>query len=296
MLTVVPDIHADPQRLAASLSVATKTGHVAFLGDFIDAGADPSAQVDEIGVLTEIKGLIDGGKAVGVMGNHELNAILFHRQDSTGQPLRHHTAKNCAQHRSFIDEFGIGSLAARGWTDWFLRALPLWREIEGLRLVHAFWSDSVIETVRDRRPDGFLRAEDLPEIAAESTAFGRAVKLLVSGPEVPLPPGVSFTDFKGHRRHHMRIAWWHGSASTWRDLALSVPDPSSLPDTKIEMGHVNELYPDDAAPVLFGHYKMQPPLHLVHAKAGCIDYPAAPCVYQWRGEGRLLPGNVVPVR
>jgi hypothetical protein len=93
----------------------------------------------------------------------------------------------------------------------------------------------------------------------------------------------------------MRIAWWLGTPLTWRDLALSVPDPSTLPDTKIETGHVNELYPDDAAPVLFGHFKMQPPLKLANAKAGCLDYPAAPCVYHWRGEGRLFPRNGVPL-
>lgn len=293
MITVIPDIHADPLRLDASLSLAKGSSLIAFLGDFIDSGADPAAPIDEPAVLTQVRNLIDRKEAVGVMGNHELNAILFHKMDAAERPLRERSSKNRAQHQSFIDAFGIGTDEALTWTDWFLEALPLWREVDGLRLVHAFWSESVIDTVRERRPDGFLQKEDLPEVAAESTAFGRAVKLLVSGPEVILPPGAAFKDFKGHVRQEMRIAWWRGDATTWRELALSVPDLALLPDDRIDTRHIKELYSADAAPVLVGHYKMQPPRRLDHAKAGCLDYPSAPCVYQWRGEGVLKPSTIV---
>lgn len=296
MLTVIPDLHADPERLAVSLAAVCRGDRIGFLGDFIDAGADPGARADDHAVLTRVRGLIDSGNAVGVMGNHELNAILFHRLDENDCPLRLHSVKNIAQHHSFIDTFGIGTPAARAWTDWFLQALPLWHEEDGLRLVHAFWSDRVIDILRQRRPDGFLREEDLPEIATESSAFGRAVKLLVSGPEVRLPPGFTFTDFKGHSRAEMRIAWWRGAASTWRELALSVPDPSLLPDTAIEAGQIEELYPSDAVPVLVGHYKMAPPLRLDHRKAACLDYPSAPCIYTWRGEEELVLRHLVPIR
>jgi hypothetical protein len=295
MLTVIPDLHADPERLAASLSVAGSEARLGFLGDFIDAGADPGAPVNDFAVLTQVRELIDGGRAIGVMGNHELNAILFHRRDKDGHPFRSHSPKNIAQHRSFIDAFGIGTPSARAWTDWFLNALPLWHEADGLRLVHAFWSDRIVDIVRQRRSDGLLREEDLPEIATESSEFGRAVKLMVSGPEVHLPPGFTFTDFKGHQRHEMRIAWWRGEASTWRELALSVPDPNLLPDAVIEEGQIEELYPSDAAPVLVGHYKMAPPVRLDHSKAGCLDYPYAPCVYRWRGEEVLVPSNLIPI-
>ena len=295
MITVIPDIHADPLRLNASLSRAKGSGLIAFLGDFIDAGADPAAPIDESAVLTQVRKLIDKKEAVGVMGNHELNAILFHNKDAAGQPLRERTSKNRAQHQSFIDAFGIGTDEALAWTDWFLEALPLWREIEGLRLVHAFWSESVIETVRRRRPDGFLRKEDLPEIAAESTAFGQAVKLLVSGPEVTLPPGAEFKDFKGHVRQEMRIAWWRRDASTWRDLAVSVPDPDLVPSAEVDTSTIKDMYAEDAPPVLVGHYKLKPPLRLDQAKAACLDYPSVPCIYCWGGEGILKPGNLVAI-
>jgi len=295
MLTVIPDIHADPKRLSASLSAVGKNTTIGFLGDFIDAGSDKNSIVDELAVLTEVRRLIDSKEAVGVMGNHELNAILFHRRDASGQSLRSHEPKNLSQHQSFIDTFGIETEAAMVWTNWFLEKLPLWREVEGLRLVHAFWSDQVIETVRERRPDGLLRAEDLPEIATESSAFGRAVKLLVSGPELPLPGGATINDFKQHPRTEIRIAWWRNAATSWRELALSVKDPAQVPDISLEPDQVSDFYPIDAPPVLVGHYKMNPPIRLEHSKAACLDYPYAPCVYQWDGENSLNQSGFLPV-
>lgn len=294
MLTIIPDIHADPKRLSASLAAVNKSSSIGFLGDFIDAGSDRHSTVDEFSVLTEVRQLIDTKEAVGVMGNHELNAILFHRRGASGQPLRPHDPKNLKQHLSFIETFGIETDEAMDWTSWFLKALPLWREIDGLRLVHAFWSDKVIEIVRERRPDGLLLVEDLPEIAAESSAFGRAVKLLVSGPELPLPGGATIKDFKDHSRTDIRIAWWRNGAKSWRELALSVQDPTQVPDIPLELGQVSEFYPFDVSPVLVGHYKMNPPIRLEHSKAACLDYPYAPCVYHWGGEESLEPSNFLP--
>ncbi|WP_138473157.1 MULTISPECIES: metallophosphoesterase [Rhodobacterales] len=287
MLTVIPDLHADPARLSASFAQAGP--EIAFLGDFIDGGTG----ADDAAVLREVRGRIDAGRAIGVMGNHELNAILFHRRGADGQPLRERSQKNIAQHRSFLSAFGTETPEALDWTEWFLRTLPLWHERPGLRLVHAFWSDPLIATIRARRPDGFLQHGDLPEIAAESTEFSRAVKLLVSGPEVRLPGSHGFADIKGNLRRDVRVAWWRAGARSWKELALSVPDPSALPAGDPGANLADILYPGDGPCVLFGHYKMAPPLRIDHDRAACLDYPAAPCLYRWDGEDRLGPEQLL---
>jgi hypothetical protein len=64
MITVIPDIHADLQRLEATLAVVD--GPLAFLGDLIDGRGQGAC--DRI-VLTRVRSLIDDG-AVTVMGNH----------------------------------------------------------------------------------------------------------------------------------------------------------------------------------------------------------------------------------
>lgn len=292
--TVIPDIHADFERLQLSLRHASSSGQVAFLGDFIDAGKAVQRPAD-LQVLELARTLISDGKAVGVMGNHELNAILFHAKDQNGEPLRQHSPKNKKQHQSFIDEFGVGTAMALEWTDWFLQALPLWRELDGLRLVHACWSDAKIEEVRRRRPDGFLKREDLQEIADESTAFGLAVKALVTGPEVSLPRGYSFHDFHGNERKEVRLAWWNADAKTWPEATLSVPNPLELPQDAMPSGAKSEIYQADAPPVLVGHYKMSGVPRIEHERASSIDYPGAPCVYHWSGGNRLNATDLVRI-
>lgn len=281
MITVIPDIHADPRRLDATL--AAVDGSLAFLGDFIDGGGQG---VCDRSVLTRVRSLLDTG-AVAVMGNHELNAILFHRG------LRANSDKNRDQHRSFLEAFGFGTLEAMGWTDWFL-TLPLWLELDGLRLAHACWSIPDIATVAARRPDGRLQDSDLAEIGAESTPFGRAVKRIVSGPEVTLPAGHSFLDHKGHPRTEVRLAWWRNDAATYCEAALSVPDVTAVPDVVLPAGVAAEIYSADDAPVLVGHYKMTDAPH-VSGNAASIDYPNAPCAYRWDGEEELDAEKLIRV-
>ncbi len=290
--TVIPDIHADFERLQQSLQHASANGQVAFLGDFIDAGKAVEKPAD-FQVLELARTLISDGKAVGVMGNHELNAILYHAKGENGAPMRQHSPKNQKQHQSFIDEFGVGTARAVEWTDWFLEALPLWAELDGLRLVHACWSDAKIDEVRRRRPDGYLKREDLQEIADESTAFGQAVKALVTGPEVELPPGYSFHDFHGNERKEVRLAWWNADAVTWPEATLSVPDPLELPQDAMPAVAKSEIYQSDAPPVLVGHYKMKGVPRIEHKKASSIDYPGAACVYHWSGGNRLNATDLV---
>lgn len=91
MFTIVPDIHADWKWLDASLSTAAGI-RPAFLGDFTNADKDPD-KPHKRRVLDRVCGLVDGGKANAALGDHELNAILFHRQGADGLPLRAHSKK-----------------------------------------------------------------------------------------------------------------------------------------------------------------------------------------------------------
>lgn len=293
ILTIVPDLHADPIRLKRSLSV-NEGSKTAFLGDFIDAGKGVEVADDEA-VLCKVKRLVDAGKAIAVMGNHELNAILFHRMDSAGRPLRQHAKKNLDQHRSFIDRFGVATDEARYWSDWFLD-LPLWFEDSSFRLVHACWDQNAIDTVRARRSDGRLKPEDLEEVAVRKTDFAKAVERLTSGPEVQLPNGFTFMDIKNNERSHVRLKWWGiDGGGTWRSLALSVPDKDKLPDSVIDAGGCIPSYGSNERPVFVGHYKRKGAPKLEVKNALCLDYPETPCVYSFEGEKSLKNENIISV-
>lgn len=290
--TIIPDIHADPFRLEASLNAAG-SNQMAFLGDFIDAGKGTSMS-DDLAVLKQVRKLIDDGRASAVMGNHELNAILYHREDQQGRPLRAHSEKNQAQHKSFLDQFDVGSKDALQWTEWFL-TLPLWQEDDRLRLVHACWDQHAVDTISSRRPDGRLHPMDLEEVAAKETPFALAVEKLTSGPEIDLPQGYQFHDSKDVPRQQVRIAWWRAAQGTWRDVALSVPNVLELPDEPVANIEGFAVSSENEPPVLVGHYKMQGDLKIDSPKASCIDFPEAPCVYHWSGETALTTDNLVRV-
>lgn len=288
-LTVIPDIHADLARLYASLDAAHGS-NIAFLGDFIDAGNSTEMRDDE-SVLRKVRSLVDNQGALAVMGNHELNSILFHRRNKKGAPLRHHSSKNVTQHASFLDEIGLATPAAIHWTEWFL-SLPLWIELDGLRLVHACWDQTSIDVIKERRPDGRLQSEDLEEVALKQSHFAKAVEALTSGPEVLLPDDYWFYDNKGNRRREVRLAWWKTQQGTWRDLALAVPDVLQLPDTPVSGAESIRIYGADQKPVLVGHYKMKGEPKIEFSQAACLDYPDFVCVYHWSGEAKLAQKNL----
>jgi len=84
--TIIPDIQEDFYRLEWSIEQAHFGNQLVFLGDLIDAGKTVKIPTD-LKVLQHLRDLTDKGKALSILGNHELNAILFHRNYAlTGKP------------------------------------------------------------------------------------------------------------------------------------------------------------------------------------------------------------------
>lgn len=301
---IIPDIHADIDRLTETLSSlgyergdetwAHPEGRIAaFLGDFIDMGLANRS------VLTLIRAMCDQGHAMAIMGNHELNALLYHspglNSDGTGDGyMRAHSAKNKGQHQTFLDEFPVGHPHTNEMMKWFL-SRPLFLDLGGLCLAHACWDDARIATIKDRRPNGRLAIDDLQEIALENdaTGFAEAVLTTLKGPEAELPEPYGFFDTNREWRTSVRLKWWQSGAMTWRDAALSVPDLETLPATPIEGDFEFRAYGAEAKPVFFGHYKRLGTPAIDAPNAVCLDYPCVTCAYRWAGEARLDPQNLV---
>src|SRR5580692_967366 len=100
---------------------------VIFLGDFIDRG--PKIRQ----VLEIVRPMIEEGKALAVMGNHELNALAYHTEDPEKPEafLRQHSEKNVEQHCKTIEQLKPDELKSA--LAWF-RTLPMWLEVDGLRV------------------------------------------------------------------------------------------------------------------------------------------------------------------
>jgi hypothetical protein len=267
-----------------------------FVGDFIDRGPK---QVES--VMT-VRRMVEASSAMAVMGNHEFNAIAWHTNSGqeNGDYLRTHRGdlggKNRSQHLAFLAEVEHRPSFHKEIIDWFL-TLPLWLDLDGIRIVHACWHDGYMEALKphlsaDRRLDRNL----MSRASTAGTMEFRTVEGLTKGLEVELPDGHSFKDKDGHVRRNVRIRWWDKSSDTYRGLAL-MPDAfrARLPDLKIA-NDIRAEY-EGTKPVFFGHYWMTGEPMLQSDMAACVDYSAAkegPLVaYQWDGEPQLAVQNFV---
>lgn len=289
----ISDIHGDLDRMNGLLETLgydmdrlthPEGRRVLFLGDFIDRGAQ------NLAVLRRMDAMRRAGTAMAIMGNHELNAILYHTDDGAGDGLRRRNEQNRHQHEAFLRECPLGSSEASEALS-IMMSLPLYADLGGLRAVHAYWSDEVIGTIAARRPDGRIRAGDLGEIGREDGAFGIAVTLAAKGPELDLPRGAWYADKSGKRRDKARMCWWE-QAQDLHSAITSCPDLSRIPNGPVPADAMARLYPADAPPVVFGHYQL-PDEPVMRRNTLCLDVPGRPLAYRWDGEGAFSPQKLV---
>lgn len=298
---VIGDIHGHADELVKLLIYLgyrkTETGYqhdtrkAIFLGDFIDRGEHLRQHKQ---LLDIVMAMVSNGHAYSVMGNHEFNALAFHTRHN-GEYLRHRTDKNINQHQAFLNEFEQEPELKQKVLDFFY-TLPMWLELDGLRVVHACWDDNQIAALSDRTPIGYLTSELLVDASTEGTPEFQAVETLLKGFEVDLPPGTTFKDKDGHERDAVRVQWWNRNASTLGEIALplgvdigsaaTITPPEGIP-----------RYPDEAVPCFIGHYWLNgEPEPLAHNVA-CLDYSIAKdgklVAYRYSGEKILQKENFV---
>jgi hypothetical protein len=314
MYDLIGDIHGQESRLLALLEKMGykqkggvwrhETRKAVFLGDFIDRGA---AQIE---VLTTAKAMIDAGSAFCVMGNHELNAIGWHTldpSDTSGEAyLRPHNKNNRKQHAVFLEAVGEDSSTHRQWIEWF-KTLPLWLELDGLRVVHACWDEAAMQTLSPclsakhtvlENAWPRLFEDDRPEFVNGSPEF-KASELLLKGEELDLPSDIHFRDKDDHLRRRARVKWWLSGTVDWRELAVEKNVAQQLPAILIERNGTG--YPADALPVFVGHYWRTGTPELFAPNIACVDYSAPEptgklVAYRWQGETRLLKKHFVAAK
>jgi hypothetical protein len=206
---IVGDIHgyaAKLQRLLQRLGHEERDGiyrhasrQLIFVGDFIDRGPEIRR------TLQIARGMIDAGTARAVMGNHELNALLYHTKGPEGEWLRAHNEKNTDQHQATLDQIALSDpVEWKDWLNWMLK-LPLWLDLGSCRVVHAAWNDSKIQTLEIQNT---LTKTTLPKAGNRQTPEGSAVNWLLKGPEYELGDGTVVVDTEGFERTSVRAKWW----------------------------------------------------------------------------------------
>ena len=310
---IIGDVHGCATKLEALLVAlgyqkADGTGEyrhpdrqAIFVGDLIDRGDE------QLKVLHIVKSMVDAGSAKIVMGNHEFNALAYDTEWPPGSDafLRPHTEKNTDQHRAFLTQ--VTGDDRRRYLKWFT-TIPLWLDLDGLRVVHACWHEDSMRLVEQRCGSStpFGNVSHLVAASDENNPLFTAVETLLKGPEISLakhdqPP---YRDKDGHPRESARMQWWNGEARTLRDIAemggnftteAGEPYPP-LPELEVA-GALSHLY-TGKVPVFYGHYWRQgTPKHRQDWTdyTACVDFSAvkggALTAYRWTGEKHIRPDH-----
>lgn len=303
MYDIIGDIHgyASPlKHLLKRLGYKERDGvwqhsdrQVIFLGDFIDRGPE---QVETVDIA---RAMVDAGQAMAVMGNHEFNAVAWATEDpeKPGVFLRAHSEKNRHQHQAFLDQVGEGSQQYYDMIDWF-RRLPLYLELEGLRVIHACWSPPSLEVLNNYTDNQqrILKAA-WPELCRKNSAGYDALETAIKGLEIPLPVGAEFFDKDGNARHHIRARWWELESRSYHDLAMVPADQiESIPNDPVPEDTLPGYMGDK--PLFIGHYWLTGEPAPLNRYIACLDYSIAAdniqdtgeaklCAYRWDGESEL---------
>jgi hypothetical protein len=294
---IIGDIHGQADALAALLEELgygrTPGGHahpdgrtVIFLGDYIDRGP----MIRE--VLETVRGMVEGGSALAILGNHEINALRFHTIGRSGRPLRSHSEAHREQHRATVEQFAGRDDEWQDWLHWLAR-LPLFLELPGLRAVHASWDDTAIARLRNLGP---LEGDVLESLSIRGTADNELLSRIINGPEGQLPEGFFHRTADGVLRKDFRVKWWWDlSLSTCRDAVF--PDDDAIPDV-FPAAIPRTGYSHNAPATFFGHYALKDRNPApIQPNLACLDYGAGKggflCAYRWDGEATLAAEKFV---
>jgi hypothetical protein len=255
---------------------------VLFLGDFVDRG--PRIRQ----VLRLVRGMVDAGDALAIMGNHEYNAICYNTTDGNGGHLRPHHPHNRHQHAATLVEFFDNREEWDDWIEW-MKELPFYLDLGDLRAVHAAWHPEAIKIVEGKslHDPEFLRA-----ITEKGAPEFHHLETLLKGVELELPEGETYPDKDGHPRKAIRARWWEGDphGKTYRELVFPAADTPPHHPVPNELLRAIPGYHESEPPVFVGHYWLpgNAPLEPLRPNVACLDFSAAhdgPLVaYRWDGE------------
>jgi hypothetical protein len=292
MIDFIGDIHGhavELEELLLKLGYSKSQGiyshparKVLFIGDYIDRGP----QIRE--TLHIVKGMVDNGNAIALMGNHEYNALCFHFQETEGGHLRKHLIKNIIQHYETLKQFQNRQSEYEMFLAWF-KTLPIYYETESFRAVHACWDNSQIDYLKGVLVDDRLTDELIYQSVKKGTKLYEAIEQTLKGKEMKMPKGLSFKDKDGEERTDIRIKWWENpSEMTYRSISVETID--SLPEVPVDVAECN-YYSTENKVLFFGHYWLKNQPSLFKKNICCLDYSVARggklVSYRFDGEDEL---------
>jgi len=301
---IIGDIHGHAKALEKMLIKLgyepTEKGYVhasrkaIFVGDFVDRGPEILRTLDIV------MQMVENGSAYAVAGNHELNVLCYYTKDEEGIPLREHNLKNRTQIKQTQQEFSEEKGLKKPYLKW-MRSLPVFLEIDGLRIVHACWDQDAVDFLKQSNPQNRMSKKFLRRIMKEQGVEFEALMLLLKGYEFKLPEDMVIKDSYGFKRNSFRIKWWNSmEGESFHGLAFG--NKFKLPTYTIppELYFHIPNYKANSTPVFFGHYCLDGQAGVVAPNLCCVDACLANggrlATYRWDGEQLLDQEKLVLVK
>ena len=275
---------------------AHPTRKAIFVGDFVNRGPEIRK------TIRIIRKMVENDNALAVLGNHEINAIIYHLKDKRGLPLVNSSQKNFFSLYKTVNQFPTEKREEwKSHLKW-MRELPLFLDLGNIRIVHACWSDQAIETIYKAEQVGMSRKKIFRNVYLKpKSELSRSVNTLTKGIDFKMPADMKIVNNKGISARSFRMRWWEETeGKTFEDISFE--SKFRLPQYNIPRQLVPEHspYPDSAPIVFFGHYCRFNGPFIIKPNICCVDS----CVtgtknltaYRWDGEKRLIDENLVVAR
>ena len=303
MYDIIGDIHGQAAMLRKLLEKMNYSSHegiyshpdgrkAVFIGDFINRGPE----IRE--TIRLIRAMVDHGHAYAILGNHEVNAILFSILNKKGKHINKKWSRLRFDLGLTFREFAPYPDEWESHLNWF-RHLPLFLDFGSVRVVHACWQDQNICLLKNQL-NGMskLRKSFLKEILKKSSPTAAAFWRTCKGIDFQLPDDLLIFDESGCAHRSFRSRWWENpEGMTFKELSFE--SRFQLPAYSIppELNMRREAYPSNAPLVFFGHYCITDRPNILKSNICCLDS----CVsrrgkltaYRWNGELELKKENLI---
>jgi hypothetical protein len=272
------------------------------IGDFTDRGPDNKKVIDALRKMTAP----DRRSAIVLLGNHEINNVhMFTTNPLTRGYLRPWIRRNLRQNETFRTEKDRDVNKLWWWEtlEW-MKTLPIYCDMGRVKAIHACYWPSAIEYLQDNdfkfmTRDGCLTTEGWQARSDPASMAHRAISILTTGLDIPLPSGHTIMDNQREPRRAERWAHWKENPLTYGELYVNgfrepwadtlIPEGFSLPATAqlIRSDIDTRLGADEK--VLFGHFGLRS-----EHPAPLSDQFTCLCFGIYRPTGKLAAISIIP--